>query len=107
MKTATTGGAPDPGPQPEFNFEAGGGCDGHTRWLAGRRLAARELARRMNLPIGHQVEVWLIGGVRLRGQLRLREELLFIEEERTRHLELVVDGVSFACREMESCCRLN
>ena len=70
-------------------------------------MAAAELARRIGLPLGHQVEVWLYGGVRLRGKLRLREELLFIEEEQVRHLELVVDHVTFAYREMESCVRLD
>ena len=34
--------------------------------------------------LGHQVEVWLYGGIRLRGKLRLQEELLFVEEERAR-----------------------
>ena len=70
-------------------------------------LAARELARRINLPIGHEVEIWLYGGVRLRGKLRLKEEKLFIEEERVRHLELLVDHVVFTYREMESCVRLD
>ena len=37
------------------------------------------------LPLGHQVEVWLLGGIRLRGRLRLEEEVLFIDEERVRH----------------------
>jgi hypothetical protein len=80
---------------------------GYTQWLTGRRLAAAELARRMGLPLGHQVEVWLYGGIRLRGKLRLQEELLFIEEERVRHLELLVEGVPFTYREMESCVRLD
>jgi hypothetical protein len=35
----------------------------------------------------------------------LKEEVLFIEEDRIRHLELLVDGVSFTYREMESCVR--
>lgn len=91
--------------QGELNFESAGRNDGYTRWLEGRRLAAAELARRMNLPIGHQVEVWLSGGIRLRGQLRLQEELLFIEEERVRHLPLRVDNVAFTYRELESCVR--
>jgi hypothetical protein len=43
----------------------------------------------------------------LRGKLRLQEEVLFIEEERLRHLGLVVDQVAFAYREMESCVRLD
>lgn len=53
------------------------------------------------------MEVWLYGGVRLRGKLRLREEVLVIEEERVRHLELLVDHVAFTYREMESCVRLD
>ena len=65
------------------------------------------MARRLNLPLGHQVEVWLTGGIRLRGRLRLQESLLFVEEERVRHLGLMVDHVSFTYREMESCVRLD
>lgn len=107
VKAAGSGGARTTGAQSEFNFEAGGSGDGHTRWLEGRRLAVRELARQMHLPIGHQVEVWLFGGVRLRGQLRVRAELLFIEEERVRHMELMVDHITFTYREMESCVRLD
>jgi hypothetical protein len=107
VKTASSGGVGGEGSQSEFNFAGGGACEGHTRWLEGRRLAAHELARRMNLPVGHQVEVWLAGGVRLRGLLRLKEELMFIEEERARHLELTVDHVAFTYRDMESCVRLD
>jgi hypothetical protein len=95
------------GNQGEFNFEQTGAPDGHAQWLTGRRLAAVELARRINLPIGHQVEVWLCGNIRLRGKLRLPEELLMVEEERLRHLELMVDYVPFTYREMESCVRLD
>ena len=93
--------------QSEFNFGGGQTERGYTQWLAGRQLAAEELARRIHLPLGHQVEVWLYGGVRLRGKLRLKEERLFIEEEHVRHLELIVEGVVFAYREMESCVRLD
>jgi hypothetical protein len=107
VKTATIGGPTGATAQGEFNFEAQSTNDGHTRWLVGRRLAALDLARQLHLPIGHKVEVWLVGGVRLRGLLRLREELLFIEQERVRHMELMVDHVAFAYREMESCVRLD
>ena len=93
--------------QGEFNFNREESNDGYGKWLTGRRLAAVELARRIHLPVGHQVEVWLVGGVRLRGQLRLREEMLFISEEHLRHLELTVDHVPFTYREMESCVRLD
>ena len=70
-------------------------------------MAVEELARRIHLPLGHQVEVWLYGGIRLRGKLRLREEILSIEEDSVRHLELAVDKVSFTYREMESCVRMD
>jgi hypothetical protein len=95
------------GLQGEFHFEANALEDGYGRWLLGRRMAVEILARKMNLPLGHQVEVWLYGGIRLRGVLRLKEEALFIEEERVRHLDLKVDHVSFTYREMESCVRLD
>jgi len=70
-------------------------------------MAAQELARRIGLPLGHRVEVWLHGGILLKGTLKLREEMLFIDEERVRHLELSVDQVAFTYREMESCVRLD
>jgi hypothetical protein len=88
-------------------FEATGEASGYTQWLVGRRIAAAELARRINLPVGHEVEVWLIGGVRLRGRLRLSEETLFVEEAALRHLSLRVERVCFQYREMESCVRLD
>ena len=93
--------------QGQFDFDSRGSDAGHSRWLAGRKMAAQELARRMNLPLGHLVEVWLRGGIRLRGTLRLREELLLVDEEQIRHLELAVDHVAFTHREMESCVRLD
>jgi len=91
--------------QSEFNFSASRSEAGYSKWLMSRQIAVQELARRMNLPLGHQVEVWLIGGVRLRGKLKLAEETLFIDEERVRHLDLLVDHVRFTYREMESCVR--
>ena len=93
--------------QGQFDFQVTGSEAGYSKWLAGRRLATQELARRINLPIGHQVEVWLSGEIRLRGMLKLQEEVLFIEEERVRHLGLRVDHVAFSYREMESCVRLD
>lgn len=93
--------------QREFNFKTRQSESGYTEWLASRRVAVEALARRMNLPIGHQVEVWLSGGVRLRGKMRLKEEVLFIEEDRVRHLELLIDHVGFTYRDMESCVRLD
>jgi len=93
--------------QSEFQFDGSGTDQGYRQWVALRQVTARDLAGRMGLPLGHPVEVWLVGGVRLRGALRLREELLFVEEENLRHLELMVDHVGFLYREMESCVRLD
>ena len=93
--------------QGEFNFKGSKPERGYSEWLTGRRVAAEELARQIGLPLNHQVEVWLSGAIRLRGKLRLREEVLFIEEDSARHLELMVDQVAFTYREMESCVRLD
>lgn len=93
--------------QSEFSFDATSTHDGYARWLTGRQVKAAELARRIHLPIGHEVEIWLYGGIRLRGKLKVKEEMLFIEEERVRHLELMVDHVPFTYRDMESCVRID
>ncbi len=91
--------------QREFEFNSSHSEGGYSGWVTARQLAAAELARRIHLPIGHEVEVWLYGGIRLRGKLRLKQEVLLIEEERVRHMELMVDHVTFTVREMESCVR--
>jgi hypothetical protein len=93
--------------QSELGFGEDGSNEGYTRWLLGRQVATEILARKMGLPLDHEVEVWLIGGLRLRGKLRLQEEALFIEEERIRHLGLQIGKVTFTYREMESCVRLD
>jgi hypothetical protein len=93
--------------QGELNFEVKKGEDGFTNWMTARQIAAEELARQLNLPVGHQVEVWLTGGIRLRGKLCLGEDLFFVNEELAPHMPLVVDNVPFTLREMESCVRLD
>ena len=93
--------------QGEFTFQADGPEEGFAQWVALRKSTGLELAGRLGLPLGHPVEVWLAGEVRLRGLLRLKEEWLFLEEDRVSHLELVVDGVSFTMGEMASCVRLD
>jgi hypothetical protein len=93
--------------QGELNFQARGAAAGHAQWVALRQMAVEEAARKLNLPVGHPSEVWLRGGIRLRGILRLAEQLLFIEEARVRDLPLLLDGVSFTYAEIESCVRLD
>ena len=93
--------------QGEFEFGSGNAGEGYTRWLAQRKLAVAELARQIKLPLDHQVEVWLVGGVRLRGKLLLQAERLFLGNDDVQHLGLLVDHVPFTIREMESCVRLD
>jgi len=52
--------------QAEFDFDSVGVEAGHARWMAVRQVASVELARRLGLPLGHVVEIWLRGKVRLR-----------------------------------------
>ena len=93
--------------QGEFDFDAGNAGRGYTRWLAQRQQALVELARQINLPLNHPVEVWLTSGIRLRGKLQLQEEMLFVPEDHVDQLRLQVDHVPFLIHEMESCIRLD
>jgi hypothetical protein len=93
--------------QKQFRFDKPSSEDGYAKWLASRQAAARELAQKLGLPLEHQVEVWLTGEIRLRGKLRLQEQVLFVEPGREQQLGLVVDKVQFAYGEMQSCVRLD
>ena len=89
--------------QSQFNFESGGTEAGYAQWVAVRQMASDEAARKLNLPVGRETEVWLRGGIRLRGRLRLANEVLFIEETQIKNLALTLDGVPFAYADIESC----
>lgn len=91
--------------QSEIKFDAKSGKDGFAEWVIARHQAAEEVANKLGLPLGHPVEVWLRGGIRLSGKLQLAHELLLVEEHKVRQLPLVVDGVTFTYSEMESCVR--
>ena len=93
--------------QGQLDFNPGATETGYSNWLAGRQISREALARRLNLPLGHEVEVLLQGNVRLKGKLRLQEEKLLMEEESIRHLELQVDHVRFRAGELERCVRLD
>ena len=95
-------------PQGEFDFAAtGNATDGLAEWRAEFDRSKRELAAAMGLPLDRPVEVWLRGGIRLKGVLRLHENRLFVDSKRDFSLELVVDGVRFTAAEIESCVRLD
>jgi hypothetical protein len=89
--------------QHEFNFDHKGNEEGYQGWQEQRRAAMRQLALKIGLPLGRRVEVWLRGEIRLLGILRLREETLFVPEEREAPLELIVDNVPFSPAEITSC----
>ena len=93
--------------QGELNFDhaAPENVDGIALWRKKREQEQLALARKLGLPIGENVEVWLRGGVRLRGRLHLHEEML-IQSLENRHSKFAVDGVPFWVSEMESCIRL-
>jgi hypothetical protein len=93
--------------QGELGFADSGPEEGYTKWIATRQLAVEAAAQKLNLPVGHPAEIWLRGGIRLRGTLRLANEVLFIEEDRVLNLALVMDGVTFTYSEIESCVRLD
>lgn len=90
----------------EFGFgDPTSSNDGLAVWRACREEEFRKLARRIGLPLGHEVEVWLAGSVRLKGKLELDEAPLFAENEDETDLRLRIDRTVFPVGEMESCVR--
>jgi hypothetical protein len=94
--------------QGEFDFElrSVNAPDGQQAWREQRRRDLTEVARRLGLPLGQKVEVWLKCGIRLRGRLEFHEELLFLSGATLANAESQVDGTGFVYSEMESCVRL-
>ena len=88
--------------QTELNFSSSSTA-GYASWLQARDEAIKTLRHRCGLPIGREVEVWLRGNIRLKGRLRLKEESLFVPEQKERDLRLCVGQTDFAIGEIESC----
>ncbi len=93
--------------QPQFSFDQPDSGDGLSHWRRQRERAAHRLARRLSLPLGHEVEVCLKDGVILRGKLELKEAMLFLESVDERTLSLAVGRVDFRTGEIESCVRMD
>lgn len=91
--------------QPELSFDTTSPANGYDRWHEERRAVKLELAKRLGLPLGHQVEVWLSDEVRLRGRLDLAEEKLFVPEGNDPHLMIRIGHATFEAGEIESCVR--
>jgi hypothetical protein len=83
--------------QVEFGFGGVGQNDGYQLWVQEREKEMQAMARRLGLPLGHSVEVWLKDGTLLQGRLLLRGDAT--------KWELVVGRVGFAVGEIESCVR--
>jgi len=92
--------------QSEFNFLTANNSGGYDAWRGERLRQRAELARSFGLPIGKSVETWLRGGIRLRGELRLREDLLLHAVCTLENTQFEVNGVTFSYTEMESCVQL-
>lgn len=93
--------------QPELGFIAAAETNGYDTWQAQRRAVLADLTRRLDLPLGRRVELWLKGDIRLLGELRLKEGLLFVEEGEEKKLRLKVDGVEFSVDEIERFLRVD
>lgn len=90
----------DPGAaQIEFGFDQPRETDGYCIWARQREEEMREMGRRLGLPLGHPVEVWLKDGTLLKGRLLLRGE--------EKDWEFVIGRVGFKATEIESCIRLD
>lgn len=95
----------DPGEEDLFAHPAAGGTDGYATWRQQRTESINHLAQLSGLPLNHRVEVTLRDGVRLRGWLQLKQELLFQVHMPAGGLALTLDGVEFRSVEIESCIR--
>lgn len=80
---------------------------GLDRWRAERTEALRALSRKLGFPLGHHAEVLLRDGTRLRGELRLAEDDLWVETRRDFRVLLRIDRCTFTAEDIESCLRLD
>jgi hypothetical protein len=87
----------------DFGARSAGGLD---QWHAEQQRQREELARKIGLSLGKNVEVWLRGGVRLRGQLRLAAAVLLHNDATIENTRFEVSSVPFAYSEMESCVQI-
>lgn len=95
--------------QGEFQFSSTGmpaGVGGLDSWRAERRAALHALAEKLGLPLGRRVEVRLSDGVILQGELRLPEEVLFLDQVDARNIELAVGRATFRHSDIEACVTL-
>jgi len=96
-----------PEPQLPLDFGSTHGEGGFQGWLDERRRALTELATKLGLPLGHEVEIWLKGDIRLRGRLELAQPPLFVPPDRNPVMELRIERCTFIPSEIEACVRID
>jgi hypothetical protein len=94
-------------PQLSLEFRGEQSEIGFQGWLNERRRALTELAQKLGLPLGHEVEIWLKGDVRLTGRLELAEPPLIVPPDRNPKMELRIDRCTFTPADIEACVRLD
>ena len=90
-----------------FDFDQPKSEDGLIQWRRQRERASTRLARKLGLPIGFDVEVWLKNGVMLRGKLDLAESVLLLDTIDEQKLKLVIGRADFSYADLESCVRMD
>ena len=76
-------------------------------WRRQRERASAQMARKLGLPIGYEVEVWLKNGVMLRGKLELEESVLLLDTIDEHKLKLVIGRADFMYPDLDSCVRMD
>ena len=91
--------------QPDLNFNASN-LGGYELWLRQRQSLIAHLTDQLGYPIGQHVEIWLQGGVRLRGKLTVREESIhWSADNEAVGVEHGIGQVYFPINQIESCVR--
>src|ERR1051325_346434 len=75
-------------------------------WHKEQQRQRQELARSLGLPLGKNVEIWLHGGIRLRGELRLEDATLLHVQSTLQNTRFEVNGLPFGYAEIESCVQM-
>ena len=94
--------------QAEFNFAATPPivADGLLAWREQFQRQQTELGKALGLPIGSEVEVWLQGGIRLRGHLNFAGENLINAGATLENTRFEIGRTKFTYTDIESCVRL-
>jgi hypothetical protein len=94
--------------QNEFNFRPTPlSHDPVEVWRDGLRRQQIACAKALLLPVGSQVEVWLKGGIFLKGRLEFQEEMLLRADLDLENPKLRIGRTPFCRADLESCVRVD